>query len=100
MTRDTPAEIILKRLGITDPREIDLEAIAWHLGVRVRYRPLDRCEARIIGCGDRAVITVNSHSGRRRRRFRSAMSSAIGITIVATCSSVQPRISAAQRPAA
>ena len=42
MTRDTPTEIILKCLGITDPREIDLEAIAWHLGVRVRYRPLDR----------------------------------------------------------
>jgi len=69
VTRDTPAEIILKRLGITDPREIDLEAIAWHLGVRVRYRPLDRCEARIIGYGDHAVITVNSRSGRRRKRF-------------------------------
>ena len=69
MTTDTPAEIILKSLGITDPREIDLEAIAWHLGARVRYRPLDRCEARIIGRGGHAVITVNSRSSRRRKRF-------------------------------
>ena len=44
MTGDTPAEVILKQLGITEPREIDLEAIAWHLGARVRYRPLDGCE--------------------------------------------------------
>ena len=32
-----------------------------------RYRPLDRCEARIIGTADRAVITVNSQSSRRRQ---------------------------------
>lgn len=69
MTRDTPAETILKRLGITEPREIDLEAVAWHMGARIRYRSLDRCEARIIGVGDRAVITVNARSSRRRQRF-------------------------------
>jgi Zn-dependent peptidase ImmA (M78 family) len=69
VTRETPAEAILKRLGITEPREIDLEAIAWDLGVRVRYRPLQRCEARIVGSADRAIITVNSRSHRRRQRF-------------------------------
>jgi hypothetical protein len=66
---DTPAEVVLKRLGVTDPREIDVEAIAWHLGARVRYRPLDTCEARIIGAADQAIITINSRSGRRRKRF-------------------------------
>jgi hypothetical protein len=65
----TPAELILKRLGITEPREIDLEAIAWDLGVRVRYRPLRGCEARIIGTADQAIITVNSGSSHKRRRF-------------------------------
>ena len=65
----TPAELILKRLGITEPREIDLEAIAWDLGVRVRYRPLHGCEARIIGTTDQAIITVNSRSSHKRRRF-------------------------------
>jgi hypothetical protein len=65
----TAAELILKRLGIAEPREIDLEAIAWDLAVRVRYRPLHGCEARIIGTTDQAIITVNSRSSRRRRRF-------------------------------
>jgi hypothetical protein len=69
LTRDTPAELILKRLGISEPKEIDLEAIAWDMGARVRYRPLDGCEARIIGSADRAIITVNSRSNPRRQRF-------------------------------
>ena len=69
---DTAAKSILKRLGITEPSEIDLEAIAWDRGARVRYRPLDRCEARIIGTKDKAVITVNSRSHRRRQRFSIA----------------------------
>lgn len=66
------AEIILKKLGITEPGEIDLEAIAWTLGVRVRYRPLDGCEARIIGHGDQAIVTVNSRSFPQRQRFSLA----------------------------
>jgi len=65
----TAAEQVLFELGITDPSEIDLEAIAWTLGARVRYRPLDSCEARIVGNGDRAVITVNDRSHPRRQRF-------------------------------
>ena len=69
MTGQTAAERILVRLGITEPREIDLEAIAWELGVRIKYRPLDGCEARIVGRSDKAIITVNVRSSRRRRRF-------------------------------
>ena len=69
LTGDTPAELILKRLGISEPKEIDLEAIAWDMGARVRYRPLDGCEARIVGSADRAIITVNSRSNPRRQRF-------------------------------
>ena len=49
MKTDHSAEAILRRLGVTDPSEIDLEAIAWYLGARVRYRPLSACEARIVG---------------------------------------------------
>lgn len=69
LTVDTPAEVILKQLGIAEPKDIDLEAIAWDMGARVRYRPLDGCEARIVGSADRAVITVNSRSNPRRQRF-------------------------------
>lgn len=69
MKRLTPAEIHLKRLGITEPCEIDLEAIAWDAKAVVRYEPLDGCEARIIGYGDRAIITVDPGKGKRRKRF-------------------------------
>jgi Zn-dependent peptidase ImmA (M78 family) len=65
----TVAEQVLKDLGVTDPKEIDLEAIAWTLGVRIKYRPLDGCEACIAGDSERAIITVNSRSPRRRRRY-------------------------------
>jgi len=66
----TPAELLLQELGVSEPADIDLVAIAWHAGARVRYRPLDGCEARILGYGDRAIITINTRSGsRRRQRF-------------------------------
>jgi hypothetical protein len=66
------AEHLLKDLGVTTPAEIDLEAIAYYLGARVRFGHLHGCEARIIGTGDRAVITVNSRSPPRRQRFSIA----------------------------
>jgi len=65
----TPAEQLLQDLGITEPEEINLEAIACHQGAFVRYEPLDRCEAYIMGNGDRAIITVNSRSQRPRQRY-------------------------------
>ncbi len=68
----SPAERLLQELGVTEPKEIDLEAIAYHVGARLRFRPLHGCEARIIGSGDRAIITVNSSSIPRRNRFSIA----------------------------
>jgi len=68
----TPAERLLQELGVTEPSEIDLEAIAFHVGARVRYRPLDGCEARIVGGNDAAIITVNDRSSYRRKRFSIA----------------------------
>jgi hypothetical protein len=68
----SPAERLLQELGITEPEEIDLEAVAYHVGARVRHHPLDGCEARIIGHGDQAIITVNSRSSYRRNRFSIA----------------------------
>lgn len=66
------AERLLQELGITEPDEIDLEAIAYHVNARVRFRPLDGCEARIIGHGDEAIITVKADSHPRRKRFSIA----------------------------
>lgn len=63
------AEKILTTLGVTDPCEIDVEAIAWHLGAEVRYDDLKDCEARIIGTDDIAIITVNKNVSPQRQRF-------------------------------
>ena len=67
-----PAEKLLQELGVTDPCDIDLEAIAWHRGARVEYRPLDGCEAQIIGYGDKAIIIADESRQPPRRRFSVA----------------------------
>lgn len=72
MTALTHAERILLSLGIGAPSEIDLEAIAWSRGAVVNYRPLDRCEATIVGSKRKAVIAVNSRSSPERQRFSLA----------------------------
>ena len=71
-THLTPAEQIIYNLGIADPADIDLDAIAWTEGARVRYRPLRGCEARIFGRSDEAIISVNSSTSATRRRFSLA----------------------------
>ena len=69
MSRPSAAEQVLMGLGVSRPSEIDLEAIAYSLGAVVKFRPMDRCEATIVGNGRRAVIAVNSESIAVRRRF-------------------------------
>ena len=66
------AERLLHELGITDAREINVEVIARAVGVSVRYLRLARCDARIVGLGDRAIITVDQRASRVRRRFSIA----------------------------
>ena len=67
-----PAERLLKSYGITNPSQIDLEAIAHDQGVIVKYRPLLGCEARIVGTKDRAIISVDSRQSWTRQRFSVA----------------------------
>jgi hypothetical protein len=67
----TSPEQILRVLGITEPEDIDIEAIAYACGATIVPQPLTGCEANIIGFGDRAIITVNSNSIPTRRRFSS-----------------------------
>jgi len=70
--RSSEPEDILRDLGISDPAEIDIEAIAWYLGASVRIRPLHGCEALIVGTHNKAIITVNAASSIERRRFSIA----------------------------
>jgi len=67
-TIQTP-EQILADLGIREPEDLEIEAIAEYCGATIRYKPLYGCEARIIGYHDRAIITINSSSPRSRQRF-------------------------------
>lgn len=64
----TPFEI-LEGLGISEPNEIDIEAIAEDCGATIRYRSLSGCAARIMGFNDRAIITIDADTGRARQRF-------------------------------
>jgi hypothetical protein len=66
------ADKIVKELGISEPRDIDIEAIAQYCGATIVYERLTGCEARIVGNADRAIITVNSDSRRGRQRFSAA----------------------------
>jgi len=70
-----PAEEILKALRLKQPKDIDLEAIAWLQGAKVDYREMDGCEACIHGRADvgRAIIAVNNaHGNLQRQRFSLA----------------------------
>jgi hypothetical protein len=65
----TPAESILIELGISEAGDIDLDAIAWHLGAAVKYRHMDKADATIVGSASRAIIAVNSSRIPSRQRF-------------------------------
>lgn len=67
-----PAEALLVELGISDPKDIDVDAIAEYVDAEVDYRDLAGCEAQIIGYRDRAVIYVRRSSTYQRRRFSTA----------------------------
>lgn len=68
----THPERLLRSFGIERPEEIELEAIAWELGAKVRLRKLNTCEARIVGRNGRAIITVDGRMPASRRRFSIA----------------------------
>lgn len=76
--RYSPAEMALRELGISDPKDIDLEVIAWHRKATVKYRSLESCEARIVGFGDHAVITVDDQKARTRTRVRFSLAHELG----------------------
>lgn len=68
----TTPEHLLRELGITSPYEIDVEVIAWHCGLEVQYKELRSCDARIVGAGDRGVLSVDVNKSPERKRFSVA----------------------------
>jgi Zn-dependent peptidase ImmA (M78 family) len=72
MSGPTAAERLLMRLGVSAAKDIDLDAIAWHIGAAVKYRHMDNADATIVGSLKHAVIAVNSSTIITRRRFSLA----------------------------
>lgn len=66
---NTQPEEILGLLGITEPEDIDIGAIAFACGATILKEPLTGCEANLIGHTDKAIITINSKSIPGRQRF-------------------------------
>ncbi len=75
-------DALLKALGVTEPEEIDLEAIAFSVHAKIQYRVLEGCDARIVGYGNDSIITVNRKLQTALPVFGSAWRSVIGCFIV------------------
>jgi hypothetical protein len=69
MTPGESAEARIADLGISDPRDLDVEAISLDAGMEVIYQPLNGCEATLVGFVDRAVATIRPSRIRGRERF-------------------------------
>jgi hypothetical protein len=61
--------VLLTELGISEPEDIRIEAIAEYCDATIVYEPLEGSAARILGYGDHAFISVDSKSRRERQRF-------------------------------
>ena len=69
MTPGERAEARISDLGISDSRDLDVEAISLDAGMQVSYQPLNGCEATLVGVGDHAIATVRPSQTRGRERF-------------------------------
>jgi Zn-dependent peptidase ImmA (M78 family) len=69
MTPGQQAETRITELGIRDPKDLDVEAIAFDAGMYVEYAALVGCEAMLVGVGNRAIATINPSNVRGRERF-------------------------------
>lgn len=72
MTPEQRAEKNILELGISDPREIDIEAIAFDASVRVEYSNLNGCSAMLVGFSDAAIATIRRSGNNGRDRFSIA----------------------------
>lgn len=69
---DLHPDALLRSLGIVEPRDIDVEAIAYYVGLKVKRRCLKCCEAMITGLGDKGIISVVPGGMFQRERFSIA----------------------------
>ena len=63
---------LLEKYGYTRPGDLVLEDLAFALGIRVRTRPMDNIEGRLLRVGSLGIIQVNSRADPNRQRFSIA----------------------------
>jgi Zn-dependent peptidase ImmA (M78 family) len=61
------AESLVDELGISEPGDLDVEAIAYDSGVSVAYADLKGCDATLVGLGGRAIATIRPSTEERQR---------------------------------
>lgn len=66
------AESLIRELGITSAKDIDIEAIAFDQGIEVEYEALSGCEATLVGFDNAAIATISPSGSRGRERFSVA----------------------------
>lgn len=69
MTPEAAAERRIQSLGISNPQDLDIEAIAYDAGVNVEYAELSGCAATLVGYGNHAIATIKPSPNRGRERF-------------------------------
>lgn len=69
MTPGQRAETLIAELCISDPKDLDVEAIAFDAGLTIEYRDLVGCEATLAGYKDRAIASIKPSTVRGRERF-------------------------------
>ena len=67
MTPGEHAESLIDELGISEPRDLDVEAIAYDSGVSVAYADLQGCDATLVGLGNHAIATIRPSTEVRQR---------------------------------
>lgn len=72
LPRNLAPDALLKSLAITTPEDINIEAIAFFAGLKVKHKRLKCCEAMITGMGDRGIIFVQDGTMPARGRFSVA----------------------------
>lgn len=72
MTPEQRAEKRIIDLGISDPNDLDIEAIAFDASMKVEYSDLNGCAAMLVGFGDAAIATVRRSGNPGRDRFSIA----------------------------
>lgn len=72
MTPGERAEALIAQFSISDPKDIDVEAIAIDAGMQIEYYALSGCEATLVGFNDCAIATIKPSPVAGRERFSIA----------------------------